>query len=118
MGGFVVATVLLWPSTYTINSLAHRWGTRRYETNDTSRNNWVLALLTMGEGWHNNHHHYQSSCRNGFYWWEIDVTYYVLKLLARLGLVWDLRRPPRAALESNRIADGHPDVGMLAPQES
>lgn len=92
--GFFVSTVLLWHLTYTINSLAHVWGTRRYDTPDTSRNNWLLALLTLGEGWHNNHHHYQSATRNGFLWWEIDVTYYALRALAAVGLVWDLREPP------------------------
>jgi stearoyl-CoA desaturase (delta-9 desaturase) len=104
--GFVVSTVLLWHSTYTINSLAHRWGTRRYQTNDTSRNNWVLALLTMGEGWHNNHHHYCASTRQGFFWWEIDLTYYVLRALAAIGVVWDIREPPRhvvdATIEASR----------------
>jgi stearoyl-CoA desaturase (delta-9 desaturase) len=92
--GFCVSTTLLWHSTYTINSLAHRWGTRRYETSDDSRNNWVLALLTMGEGWHNNHHRYMASTRQGFFWWEIDATYYVLRGLQAVGLVWDIREPP------------------------
>jgi stearoyl-CoA desaturase (delta-9 desaturase) len=96
--GFFVSTVLLWHGTFSINSLAHLWGRRRFATGDDSRNNLALALITTGEGWHNNHHHYQSSARQGFRWWEIDVTYYVLKLLAAAGLVWDLRRPPRAAL--------------------
>jgi stearoyl-CoA desaturase (delta-9 desaturase) len=93
--GFLVSTVLLWHGSFSINSLSHLFGKRRYETSDDSRNNWALALLTTGEGWHNNHHHYQSSANQGFRWWEIDVTFYVLRLLERLGLVWDLRRPPR-----------------------
>jgi stearoyl-CoA desaturase (delta-9 desaturase) len=92
--GFAIPTVLLWHGTYTINSLAHRWGSRRYATSDDSRNNLWLALLTFGEGWHNNHHHYCASARQGFFWWEIDVTYYLLRGLAALGLVWDLREPP------------------------
>jgi stearoyl-CoA desaturase (delta-9 desaturase) len=92
--GFCISTVLLWHSTYTINSLAHRWGSQRYETGDDSRNNLFLALLTLGEGWHNNHHHYMASARQGFFWWEIDVTYYVLRGLEVIGLVWDLREPP------------------------
>ena len=96
--GFFVSTVLLWHGTFSINSLAHLWGNRRYATADDSRNNLALAIITTGEGWHNNHHHYQSSANQGFRWWEIDVTFYVLSLLAALGLVWDLRRPPRAAL--------------------
>jgi stearoyl-CoA desaturase (delta-9 desaturase) len=92
--GFVVSTVALWHTTYSINSLAHRWGSRRYDTTDTSRNNWVLALLTLGEGWHNNHHWYMTSARQGFFWWEVDVTYYVLRALALVGVVWDLREVP------------------------
>ena len=93
--GYFVSTVLLWHGSFSINSLAHLWGKRPYDTNDDSRNNWVLALVTTGEGWHNNHHRYQSSANQGFRWWEIDLTYYVLRTLALLGLVWDLRRPPR-----------------------
>ena len=96
--GFFVSTVLLWHGTFTINSLAHMLGRRRYATSDDSRNSLALALLTTGEGWHNNHHHYQSSARQGFRWWEVDVTYYVLRLLAAVGLVWDLRRVPPEAL--------------------
>jgi stearoyl-CoA desaturase (delta-9 desaturase) len=92
--GFAVSTVLTWHATFAINSLAHVWGSRRYETTDTSRNNWFLALCSLGEGWHNNHHHFQSSARAGFYWWEFDVTYYVLKLMSYVGLVWDLKQPP------------------------
>jgi stearoyl-CoA desaturase (delta-9 desaturase) len=83
-----------WHATYTINSLAHVWGSRRYATDDDSRNNLALALLTMGEGWHNNHHHYQVSARQGFFWWEVDTTYYVLRGLAAIGLVWDLHGVP------------------------
>ena len=96
--GFAVSTTLLWHATYSINSLAHIWGTRRYPTGDTSRNNLLLALITLGEGWHNNHHHYMASARNGFLWWEIDVTYYMLKGLAAVGLVWDLRVPPASVV--------------------
>jgi stearoyl-CoA desaturase (Delta-9 desaturase) len=91
--GYFVSTVLLWHGSFSINSLSHLWGSRRYDTSDDSRNNWALALLTTGEGWHNNHHHYQSSANQGFHWWQIDVTYYVLRVLALLGLVWDLRHP-------------------------
>ena len=89
--GFFVSTIVLFHATVTINSLAHRWGTRRFATRDDSRNNAVLALVTMGEGWHNNHHHYQGSVRQGFFWWEYDITYYVLRLLAAVGLVWDIK---------------------------
>lgn len=99
--GFVWSTVLLYHGTFTINSLAHVIGKRRYETSDDSRNNWFLALITLGEGWHNNHHRYQSSTRQGFYWWEIDLSYYGLKLLEKLRLVWDLREPPAHLFDSN-----------------
>jgi len=102
--GFVISTVLLWHLTYTINSLAHVWGSRRYDTSDDSRNNFVLALLTMGEGWHNNHHHFMSCTRQGFFWWEIDFTYYVLRALAAVGLVWDLREPPARVVAATAAA--------------
>ena len=101
--GFFVSTVCLYHATFTINSLAHGWGRRRFATGDDSRNNWFLALLTLGEGWHNNHHHYPGAARQGFYWWEIDITYYVLLVLERLGLVWDLRPVPRQVLARNRV---------------
>jgi stearoyl-CoA desaturase (delta-9 desaturase) len=93
--GMFVSTSLLWHGTFTINSLTHVIGTRRYATTDNSRNNWFLALITMGEGWHNNHHYYQRSTNQGFFWWEIDLTYYVLRALAAVGLVWDLHTPPK-----------------------
>jgi stearoyl-CoA desaturase (delta-9 desaturase) len=92
--GFFVSTVLLYHGTFTVNSLAHIFGSRRFATADNSRNNLFVALITLGEGWHNNHHHYPSSERQGFYWWEIDVSHYTLRALARLGIVWDLRTPP------------------------
>ena len=96
--GFVVSTVLLFHATFTINSLAHRWGSRRFPTPDHSRNNAFLALLTLGEGWHNNHHHCQSACRQGLRWWEVDLTYLGLVLLSWTGLVRELRPPSEAAL--------------------
>ncbi len=92
--GFFISTVVCYHATYTINSLAHKWGSRRYETGDDSRNNFFLAVLTLGEGWHNNHHHYPGSTRQGFYWWEVDLTWYALKAMSWMGLVWDLRSPP------------------------
>ncbi len=92
--GFFVSTVALFHATVTINSLAHRFGRRRFATRDESRNNLWLALLTFGEGWHNNHHFYPGSVRQGFRWWEIDLTWYGLRLLAALGLVWGLRPVP------------------------
>jgi stearoyl-CoA desaturase (Delta-9 desaturase) len=93
--GFFVSTTLLWHGTFTINSLAHLIGRRRYRTTDDSKNSLVLALITLGEGWHNNHHYYQRAANQGFFWWEIDVTYYVLRALAAVGLVWDVHTPPR-----------------------
>jgi stearoyl-CoA desaturase (delta-9 desaturase) len=100
--GFCISTVALWHATFTINSLAHRYGRRRYATKDDSRNNLWLALLTFGEGWHNNHHHYPVAARQGFYWWEIDLAYYGLRLLSAAGLVWDLRPVPAAVREARR----------------
>ena len=91
--GFFWSTVAVYHATFCINSIAHLVGRRRYVTGDDSRNNWLLAIITMGEGWHNNHHAYQSSARQGFRWWEYDPTFYLLKLLERLGLVWNLKRP-------------------------
>lgn len=96
--GFFVSTVILYHGTFSINSLAHLWGSRRYETTDDSRNNLLLALITGGEGWHNNHHHYMATVKQGFYWWEIDFSYYALRLLAWMRLVWDLRYPPQRLL--------------------
>jgi stearoyl-CoA desaturase (delta-9 desaturase) len=92
--GFFWSTVLVYHATFCINSLAHVRGRRRYVTADDSRNNWLLAIFTMGEGWHNNHHAYQSSVRQGFRCWEIDPTFYILKMLSLFGLVWDLKTPP------------------------
>jgi len=94
--GFFVSTVVLFHVTVTINSLAHRWGSRRFATRDDSRNNWLLALLTFGEGWHNNHHHFPGSARQGFTWWEYDLTYYTLRVMSWFGLVWDLKTVPPA----------------------
>ncbi len=102
--GFFVSTVALAHGTFTINSLSHVFGRQRYETTDTSRNNWLLALLTMGEGWHNNHHHFPTATRQGFYWWEVDLTYYGLVMLSKLGLIWDLKAVPQHILESGRIS--------------
>jgi stearoyl-CoA desaturase (delta-9 desaturase) len=121
--GFFLSTVLVWHGTFLVNSLAHVIGKRRFDTKDDSRNNWFIALVTLGEGWHNNHHHYQSSTRQGFYWWEVDVTYYVLKAMSWVGLVWDLREPPARVLEEGREADrcraeGRSSAGVPAPVEA
>lgn len=97
--GYFVSTVLLYHATYSVNSVAHLFGTRRYQTPDMSRNNWLVALLTLGEGWHNNHHYFPSAARQGFFWWEFDVTYYGLLMLEKLGLVWGLRPVPEHVLQ-------------------
>jgi stearoyl-CoA desaturase (delta-9 desaturase) len=120
--GFFVSTVLLWHGTFTINSLCHVFGSRRYETGEDSKNSLVLALITLGEGWHNNHHYYQSSANQGFFWWEIDLSYYALRALAAVGLVWDLRRPPARVLsgagprgaEAAPQPETRPDVARAA----
>ncbi len=91
--GFVVSTVVLYHCTFSINSLAHVWGRRRFETRDNSRNNWLLALLTFGEGWHNNHHWDMQACRQGRIWWELDITYMALRCLSLLGLARNIREP-------------------------
>ncbi len=101
--GFFASTIFLYHGTFTINSLMHKIGRQRYLTGDQSRNSVWLALITLGEGWHNNHHYYQSSARQGFYWWEVDITYYVLKMLSAVGLVWDIRPVPAKVRESNKI---------------
>jgi len=101
--GFVVSTVVLFHGTFTINSLSHLFGRRRYQTTDESRNNWILALITLGEGWHNNHHHFQASTRQGFFWWEVDITFYVLRFLAFLGIVWDLKGVPAHVRAAERL---------------
>lgn len=110
--GFCVSTVLVWHATFLVNSLAHMRGKRRFATSDTSRNNWWIALFTLGEGWHNNHHHYMSSTRQGFYWWEIDITYYILRALAGLGVVWDLRPVPDSVLAEGRARDAARAAGV------
>lgn len=105
--GFCVSTVAVYHATFSINSLAHHFGTRRYATPDASRNNFWLALVTFGEGWHNNHHHYPAAARQGFFWWEIDITWYGLRALAALGLVRDLRPVP-VAVRDGRAGRGTP----------
>ncbi len=100
--GFFWSTCLVFHATFCINSLAHVSGTKRYVTGDDSRNNWLLAIFTMGEGWHNNHHACQSSVRQGFRWWEYDPTFYLLKLLSWLGVIWDLKMPPTAVLRNEQ----------------
>ncbi len=100
--GFCWSTVLVYHGTFCINSLAHVHGDKRYVTGDDSRNNWWLAIITMGEGWHNNHHAYQSSVRQGFRWYEYDATFYILKALSWVGIVWGLKTPPEAVVRNEQ----------------
>ena len=111
--GFFLSTVLLWHATFFVNSLAHIIGRRRYATPDTSRNSVFIAIVTGGEGWHNNHHYLPASVRQGFRWWEFDPTWYALKVLEALHLVRDLRNPPARLLEQARVRDGAFDIGMF-----
>jgi stearoyl-CoA desaturase (Delta-9 desaturase) len=106
--GFFASTVLLWHGTFTINSLSHVFGKRRFATSDNSRNNWLLAIITLGEGWHNNHHHYCVSTRQGFYWYEYDITYYILKVLSWMGIVWKLQPVPERVLAEGRVKRAEP----------
>jgi stearoyl-CoA desaturase (delta-9 desaturase) len=99
--GFFISTTVLFHATSSINSLAHLLGKRRYETEDNSRNSLILALITLGEGWHNNHHRYMNATRQGFYWWEIDISYYLLKALSWTGLIWNLKPVPLTAYEND-----------------
>lgn len=110
--GFLVSTTILYHGTFTINSITHVLGKRRYQTTDNSRNSWLLAIVTMGEGWHNNHHFYQRSTRQGFYWWEWDPTYYILRVMSALGLVWDLHDPPRS------VRDARPSRAEIAAAQT
>ena len=103
--GFFISTVILFHVTCLVNSAAHLVGRQRYKTTDESRNSLVVALLTLGEGWHNNHHHYPAATRQGFYWWEIDITYGLLKAMSWMGLIWELAPVPAKVLERGRIAE-------------
>lgn len=103
--GFAISTIAVYHATYTINTFAHLWGTRRFETRDQSRNNAFLALLTLGEGWHNNHHWFSTSASQGLKWWEIDITFYVLKVLEFFGVIWDVRTYP-----TNKVSQAENNV--------
>ncbi len=124
--GFFVSTTFLFHGTSCINSMAHLMGRRRFDTGDDSRNSFILALICLGEGWHNNHHRYMSCTRQGFYWWEIDLTYYGLKALSYTGFIWDLKPVPQSILDeaaradhrativaAERAAQTHPDLSSL-----
>lgn len=112
--GFFLSTTLVYHGTFTINSLMHMIGKPRYVTGDKSKNSLILALVTLGEGWHNNHHYYQSATRQGFFWWEIDITYYVIRTLGALGIVWDIRGVPEKVRAGNRVKP----VNATAEQET
>lgn len=103
--GFFLSTVFLYHGTFSINSIMHKFGKQRYESGDESKNNLILALVTMGEGWHNNHHYYEGAARQGFFWWEIDITYYILRFFAFLGLIWDLKEVPKHIKYSKNKAE-------------
>ena len=108
--GFFISTTALFHGTSCINSMAHLMGRRRYQTGDDSRNSFILAIVTLGEGWHNNHHRYQSATRNGFFWWEIDITYYLLRCLSWTGLIWGLKSVPDSVLEEGEQSDHRESV--------
>jgi len=112
--GFFISTTILFHATSSINSLAHLLGTRRYETEDNSRNSLILALVTLGEGWHNNHHRYMSSTRQGFYWWEVDISYYLLKMISWTGIIWNLRPVPQSAYQAAELSE-KPNAIIVTP---
>lgn len=114
--GFFISTVVLFHGTCTINSLSHVFGTRRYETTDKSKNNFLLALVTFGEGWHNNHHYYPISTRQGFYWWEIDMTFYTLTVMSWFGIVRDLRPVPRERRDMRRAGTLRPETAVVGTE--
>ena len=113
--GFCWSTVFVYHATFCINSLAHVYGRKRYVTGDQSRNNWLLASLTMGEGWHNNHHAYPSSARQGFRWWELDMAFYLLRALSWVGLIWGLKTPPKHVLRNEQRL-GSKTIDQVAKQ--
>jgi stearoyl-CoA desaturase (delta-9 desaturase) len=102
--GFCLPTMTLAHATFAINTVNHMFGSRRFDTIDESRNNALTALMAAGEGWHNNHHRYQRAARNGFYWWEVDLTWYVIKAMSLLGLAWDLQSVPERIYQEARAA--------------
>ena len=98
--GGIVSTVCTYHMIWSANSFCHKYGSRRFETRDNSRNNAIVAVLTLGDGWHNNHHQFPGSARHGLMWWEIDINYLILKLLSFFGIVWDIKIPPESAYAS------------------
>ena len=116
--GVFISTTALYHCTFFINSLAHLIGRVRYKSNDGSKNSFILAILCCGEGWHNNHHHYQSAANQGWFWWEVDVSYCVLSLLSWLGIVWDLRRPPEHIKARTIVFESGSPMGHTPPAPS
>ncbi|HZZ20955.1 MAG TPA: acyl-CoA desaturase [Opitutaceae bacterium] len=112
--GFFISTTALFHGTSCINSMAHLMGNRRFKTEDDSRNSFILAIITLGEGWHNNHHRYQSATRNGFYWWEIDPTYYMLRVMSWMGIIKGLKEVPASVLAEGAHADHHHSVAAAS----
>ena len=111
--GFIVSTVMVYHGTFLVNSLTHVFGRKRFETDDDSRNSFLIALVTLGEGWHNNHHRFPSSERQGFYWWELDLSHYTLKVLSWFKIVWDLRTPPKRVYAKSKIKKPSDDLNNL-----
>lgn len=109
--GFFISTTLLYHGTFTVNSLTHVFGKKRFKTEDDSRNSFLISVITLGEGWHNNHHRFPSSERQGFYWWEIDISHYILKFLSWFRVVWDIRKPPKRVYRNSRFFK-RPNPGM------
>ena len=105
MIGFFLSTVFLYHGTFSINSIMHKFGNQRYESGDESKNNLLLALITLGEGWHNNHHYYEVAARQGFFWWEIDITFYILKFFSWIGLIKNLKGVPKHIKYSKNKAE-------------
>ena len=116
--GVFISTTALYHCTFFINSLAHMIGRARYKSNDGSKNSFILAILCCGEGWHNNHHHYQSAANQGWFWWEVDVSYYVLSLLSWFGIVWDLRTPPEHVKARTIAVESGSHMGRTPPAHS
>jgi len=100
--GFFINTVALWHSTFAVNSICHVWGKEPYEANDTSKNNFIVALLAFGEGWHNNHHKFATSARHGLEWWQFDMTFITLRFLEAFGIVSHLKIPTQEQLAAKR----------------
>ena len=116
--GFFISTTALYHCTFFINSLTHMIGRVRYKSNDGSKNSFLLAILCCGEGWHNNHHYYQLAAKQGWFWWEVDLSYYILSFLSWFGIVWDLRVPPEQIKARTIAAERESHVERSPPAHS